>query len=65
MTGSMTDDESDFDSGGEKGSSGEKFSPNLSPALISQKESSVGAHPEGFFSQSLRETLAPTSSTSG
>ena len=68
MTGSMTD-ESDFaggsDSGGEKGSSGEEFSPNLSLALISQKESSVGAQPEGFFSQSLRETFAPTSSTSG
>jgi hypothetical protein len=66
MTGSMRDaDESDFsDGGGENGSSGEGFSPILSLALISQKESSVGAQ-QGSFSQSLRENLASTRSPSG
>jgi len=68
MTGSMRDSDEDFShslsdgSGGEKGSSGEGFSQNLSLALISRHSSSVEAQHEGSFSRSLREN---TSSPSG
>jgi hypothetical protein len=48
-----------------KGSSWEELSPNPSRSpWISQNESSVErAQPEGLFSRSLREDLAPTTSS--